>query len=138
MKFLHEENGEQVVTMLTAEFVERFETEQAALDAYITKFHGGSLEHTVVPDDFELVRAQPMAPLSARQLRLVLSRHGYLSQVEPALNAISDVSLREEALIEWEYATEYQAENPLISTMRVALGISEADMETMWREAMAL
>ncbi|WP_319530801.1 hypothetical protein [uncultured Cohaesibacter sp.] len=138
MKFLHEEGGSPTVTMLTPEFVARFDTEQEALDAYIEKFHGGSLAYTIVADDYVLVRDGPLVPLTARQLRLILSRYGYLSQVEPALNAIADVSQREEALIEWEYATEYQAENPLISTMRVALDISEADMEAMWREAMTL
>ncbi|SNY91467.1 hypothetical protein SAMN04515647_1688 [Cohaesibacter sp. ES.047] len=80
----------------------------------------------------------PLGPLSARQIRLVLNRHGYLAQVEPAIAAIPDETERNEALIEWTYASSFEPDHPLIASMRLALGISEADMETMWREAMAL
>nr|WP_321456143.1 hypothetical protein [uncultured Cohaesibacter sp.] len=74
-----------------------------------------------------------LQPLTPRQLRLTLSRHGYLSQVKPALEAIEDVQAREEALIEWGFATQYDPENPLIDQLRVTLGISKGQMDAMWR-----
>ncbi|WP_319413862.1 hypothetical protein [uncultured Cohaesibacter sp.] len=79
-----------------------------------------------------------LLPLTPRQLRLILSRYGYLSQVQPTLEALEDPQVREEALIEWEYATQYEPDNPLIEQLRLALSISEDEMDTMWRTAETL
>ncbi|SNY93499.1 hypothetical protein SAMN04515647_3796 [Cohaesibacter sp. ES.047] len=92
----------------------------------------------VLENDAFVKPEPPLTPLSSRQIRLILNRHNYLSQVEPAIKAIPDEITRNEAHIEWTYASSFDSSHPLIETMRVALGISEADMETMWREGMVL
>ncbi|WP_319496004.1 hypothetical protein [uncultured Cohaesibacter sp.] len=93
----------------------------------------------VIADPDPVIHVElPLNPLTPRQLRLILSRNGYLSQVEPVLDAIPDQQAREEALIEWAYATQYEAGNPLIEQLRAALDIPMESMETMWREAQTL
>ena len=82
--------------------------------------------------------APPLFPLTPRQLRLALSRNDYLALVKPALEAIEDQRAREEALIEWGYAARYDPGNPLIEQLRLALGITEGEMDTMWRTAQTL
>ncbi|SFP11959.1 hypothetical protein SAMN04488056_1232 [Cohaesibacter marisflavi] len=89
------------------------------------------------PTPSEIIEEE-LFPLTPRQLRLVLSRNDYLVLVEPALEAIEDQQAREEALIEWGYATQYDPGNPLIEQLRLALGISEGEMGAMWRTAQAL
>nr|WP_319513367.1 hypothetical protein [uncultured Cohaesibacter sp.] len=79
-----------------------------------------------------------LSPLTPRQLRLILSRAGYLAQVEPALEAIEDTQAREEAIIEWTYATQYEPDNPLIESIRAALSITENEMRDLWKQAEAL
>lgn len=76
--------------------------------------------------------------LSPRQIRLVLQSYGYYSQVAAAIAAIEDTDLREQAEIEWEYADYYAYGNATLEAVRVGLGISEEDMNSMWKEAEGL
>ncbi|SNY92896.1 hypothetical protein SAMN04515647_3161 [Cohaesibacter sp. ES.047] len=88
--------------------------------------------HSIAPYD---EGDEKLVALTPRQLRLALSRAGYLDLVEPALEAIEDPTERQEALIEWQYASLYQPDNPLVESIRLALGLSESETETLWRSA---
>lgn len=79
------------------------------------------------------------APLSARQLRLGLVSNGFLlSQVEAAIDAIEDQQAREVARIEWEYASTFERNHPLIEQVGSALGLMAEHIDSMWLAASTL
>lgn len=77
--------------------------------------------------------------LTARQLRLGLLSAGITpAMVEAEIEQITNETDRETAKIEWEYASEYQRDHPLIDQLGLALGLSEDDINTMWLSAATL
>lgn len=81
-----------------------------------------------------------LAPLTARQLRLgLVAAAGILpSQVDTAIAAIPDEAARAVAEIEWEYASQFERNHPLIEQVGTALGLTTEQIDTMWQAAMAL
>lgn len=81
----------------------------------------------------------PLAPLTARQLRLGLVLNGFtLAQVEATIEAIEDTQDREVARIEWEYASQFDRAHPLIEQVGTALGLTPEQIDSMWDQALAL
>lgn len=81
----------------------------------------------------------PMPKLTARQLRLGLVTNGItLSSVEATIAAIPDDTDREVAMIEWEYASEFDRGHHLILQVGTALGLTEAQIDSMWMAASTL
>ena len=80
-----------------------------------------------------------MRSLTARQLRLGLVGGGFsLSQVETAIAAIPDEQQRAVAEIEWEYASQFERDHPLIEQVGVALGLTVEQIDAMWQAALEL
>jgi hypothetical protein len=80
-----------------------------------------------------------LAPLSARQLRLGLVSNGIsLSQVEATIDAIENQQDRDVARIEWEYASQYERDHPLIDQIGAALGLTPEQIDDMWMAALEL
>lgn len=77
--------------------------------------------------------ASGLPAITARQLRLTLLAHGLLADVEAAAGALPAA-----AQIEWEYATEYQRDHPLIAQLGAALGLTAAQIDGMWAEALGV
>lgn len=79
-----------------------------------------------------------MPPVTARQLRLTLVRNGYsLSAIDAAIQALPEGPAKDEAQIEWEYATQFERLAPTLLTIAAALSISAEDIDTMWQQALA-
>ena len=80
---------------------------------------------------------QKLPTLSARQLRLALLGLGLTgAQVEAQIAALPGPdAAREAALIEWEYATTYQRDHPLVVMLGAALSLTEAQIDDAWKEA---
>jgi len=98
---------------------------------------GGVIEPYAPPTQDE-IRAV-MKNLTARQFRLGLLQAGRSpDQVEAAIAAITDEAERSKAKIEWEYASEFQRQHPLIESVSAALGLSPEDVDTLWNEALTL
>jgi hypothetical protein len=76
--------------------------------------------------------------VTMRQARLALLGIGLLDAVEPALAAIADPVERRAAEITWEYSIEVQRSNPLISALAAGLGLTEADLDNLFRSAALL
>lgn len=72
-----------------------------------------------------------------RQARLYLFNHGYLAQVESALQGLPEPQ-RTTALIEWEYASDIERTNPLVSAVAAILGWSTEQVDLFFAEASAL
>lgn len=79
----------------------------------------------------------PVPMITARQLRLALLRLGVTgAQVEAQIATIPGTDAdREAAMIEWEYATTYQRDHPLVAMLGAALGLTEAQIDAAWMEA---
>ena len=92
----------------------------------------GAIAAFVPPTAAEL-RAN-MPPLSARQIRLGLSRAGLLASVAPAIQAMPSPQ-REEADIEWEFASYFSRTHPLIGQMLTALGLTDTQVDALWEQA---
>lgn len=76
--------------------------------------------------------------VTPRQFRLAMLRAGIpLSFVETALQNLSE-PLRSEALISWEYATEFRRDNPLFALAGQLLGMTDEQVDTLFHEASKL
>lgn len=71
--------------------------------------------------------------LSPRQTRLLLLQRGMLASVEQMI-AAQDEATR----IAWEYAIEFQRNDPLLIQLATAHGLSDADIDQFFAEATAL
>lgn len=80
-----------------------------------------------------------LAPITARQLRLWLLSQGVQdANVVAEIEKIEDIKQREAARIEWEYATEYRREHPLVAQLGAALGLCEAQIDAAFVAAAKL
>lgn len=75
-------------------------------------------------------------PITRRQLRLTLVRNGVaLASVEAAIATMPDGLAKEEAQIEWADASEFRRQHPTLLLIAASLGLSETQVDAMWREA---
>jgi hypothetical protein len=101
------------------------------------------LEPTII--ESEWVRTWSIQPkpviiptvVTMRQARLALLKQNLLSQVEAALTSLPSPE-KEEALIEWEYATEVQRESPLVQSLATGLGLNETSLDDLFKLAASL
>jgi len=98
-------------------------------------------DHDVVPfvePTIEKKRAG-FAPISPRQLRLALVRSGTsLAAVYSAIDALPAGPARDEAEIEWEYATSFTRLAPALLVIAGALGLSAEAVDDLWATALAI
>jgi hypothetical protein len=73
------------------------------------------------------------SPVTTRQAKLALLAAGLLDRAEAAAHQAGRA-----AQIEWEYATEYQRDNPLIGAIGEKLGLTEEQIDDLFRDAAAL
>ncbi|WP_422102017.1 hypothetical protein [Vreelandella sp.] len=83
----------------------------------------------------QLERWRASAAITPRQARLVLAKHGLLTSVTDAISAIEDEQQRQVAEIEWEYATSIERAAPWVNVLYGALGLSQEDVDELFREA---
>lgn len=77
--------------------------------------------------------------ISARQIRLWLVQHGFqLSQIDNAIEAIPDPTIRETVKIEWEYAPYVERHHPWLIPLAQSLGLSNAQVDQAFTEAAQL
>lgn len=77
--------------------------------------------------------------ISARQVRLWLLNNSIpLSQVDSAINTISDELLREKTRVEWEYAPYIERNHPLIESLAQYLGLSSEQIDQGFIDASQL
>lgn len=77
-----------------------------------------------------------LPPITKRQLRLTLVRNGIaLSTVETAIASMPEGLPKEEARIEWADASTFNRNHPTLLLIAVVLGLTEEQVDAMWREA---
>lgn len=78
------------------------------------------------------------APITKRQLRLTLVRNGIsLATVDAAIASMPEGIEKQEAQIEWDDASTFNRIHPTLLLIASALGLTEAQVDAMWREAVA-
>jgi len=71
--------------------------------------------------------------VSPRQIRQALSAAGLRAQIEAAV-AVSDQDTKDW----WEFATAFERNHPMITTMATALGIADTQVDILFTEAAKL
>ncbi len=80
-----------------------------------------------------------LPPLTARQLRLGLIAAGIsLASVEATIAGIEDATDREIAQVEWEYASQFQRDHPLIEQVGTALELTPEQIDAAWLAAVEM
>lgn len=112
------------------------DVEQHGRDLYTQALEGTVAPY--VPPTAEESRALS-PPITRRQLRLALVRNGIsLTMVEATIAAIPDQQERDEATIEWADASSFERLHPLVLSVGSSLGLSEAQIDTMWTQAQVI
>ncbi|MGI8397810.1 hypothetical protein ACRYWZ_15665 [Agrobacterium deltaense] len=100
----------------------------------------GYAEELLADDDPEVIaflNPEPEPePITRRQLRLTLVRNGIsLAGVEDAIASMPDGLEKEEAQIEWADAGTFNRNHKTLLLIAAALGLTEAQIDAMWAEA---
>jgi hypothetical protein len=91
----------------------------------------------------EIAVLPPVSPppvptvVTMRQARLALLQTGRLEQVNSAIATMPGVD-GEAARIEWEFSSTVERNRPLVQGLRPSLGLSEADLDDLFRLAATL
>lgn len=84
--------------------------------------------------------APPVVPaaVTMRQARLALLGAGLLDDVDTAIASIPDETTRRAAQIEWEFSNEVQRNNSFTALLGAGLGLSSAQMDALFIQAVTL
>jgi predicted component of type VI protein secretion system len=96
------------------------------------------VERDATQSEIDEINSRPLvafapASVSPRQARLALNAAGLLDAVETAIAA----SPREVQLA-WEYSVSVQRDDPTLAAMAAQLGLTEQQMDDLFRQAAAL
>ena len=78
------------------------------------------------------------AQITMRQTRLELLNIGKLNDVDAALASIPNEHQRLSAQIEWEYSAIVERTAPLVQSLTPTLGLTDAEMDDLFRRAVLL
>jgi hypothetical protein len=117
----------------TVEFLSRENAESYAVSVGLIASDVVELERNI-----EQEISSNLPPITARQIRLQLVIEGVsLAQIDAALDQLPSPD-KELAKIEWEYANEFDYNNPLIHQVAAMLGLNSESLQQFWQEAMSL
>ena len=81
----------------------------------------------------------PVPALTRRQFRLALVANGYsLADIETLIAQIEDDMQRQIIQIEWQDATVFEQNNSSLLTMAALMGLSSAQIDELWAQALTL
>lgn len=92
----------------------------------------------VLPPDMVIEPSDPITPavpaiVTMRQARLALLQTGMLAQVNTAVAAADEATK-----ITWEFSSEVQRNNALVSTLAAALSLTDAQLDDLFTLAATL
>ena len=91
-----------------------------------------------VPEPADPLPVVVPAAVTMRQARLALLGAGLLDDIAPAIAAIPDATTRRAAEIEWEFSNELQRTNTFVGLLGAALGLSPAQVDSLFIQAAGL
>lgn len=97
------------------------------------------LEAQIAAASADAVDANGFPVLTAVQVRIALRQAGITAaMVDAVIAAIPDEVQRDVATAYWEYATQLHRNHPLIAHVAAALGLTDDQVDAMWRAAAAI
>jgi hypothetical protein len=103
--------------------------DEAMVDAYTAEIAALAAEY----------EPPPLPVLTPRQLRLMLLQIGMdEAEITASIEAIEDAGARAAALIEWNWATRYERDHPLVAQLAAALEFEPAELDALWSYASQL
>jgi len=89
-------------------------------------------EEIIAVEEEEPGEVPPIMPISSRQIRLQLFSLGITeAMIVEALGSLESPT-KEIALIEWEYAVEFDRYNPLVGMVGQMLEWTESQLDDLW------
>ena len=90
-------------------------------------------------EEYELNREQLELPaISARQIRLALLSYGITEDmIQTSLNTLEEPD-KSAALIEWNHATSFERNHPLVPNVAASLGWNTDQINRLWQYAYTL
>ncbi len=85
------------------------------------------------PEQRENYVTNSLRTLTRRQFKLTLHQYGMLSTIEQKIASVPDANLRTLLQIEYEEATEFNRTSSSVLAMIQILGLSTAQVNTMWQ-----
>lgn len=123
--------GEDVVYSAQAGDVE--EHGQELWENGLAGEYGPIAAYVPPPEPSPEEKREAMPYLTARQLRLGLLSLGKLSDVPTAISALPSPE-KEQAEIEWQYASEFRRLHPLIVQLIPILGLTDEQVDAVWEQ----
>ncbi len=120
------------------------EEAQAHVDTFREDYPSGFVyEGSYAPElwvEGEMVSTKPLPPrnvttISAAALRKILLLQGKLDAVNTALPAIPDETQRKLSQIDWEFSQNYSKDNPNLTALFAAAGMSPVDVDQLFHDA---
>lgn len=98
---------------------------------------GASTVEDATEADMPVVKPPVPAQVTMRQARLALLQAGKLSAVDTAIAALPSPQ-KEAAQIEWEFSSAVDRDRPFVKTLGPMLGLTEDQLDDLFRLAITL
>lgn len=89
------------------------------------------------PDPADPIVIPIPTEVSMRQARLALFQQGKLSLIQPLIDAMTDPQ-KTATQISWDYATIVKRDDDLVKALSAQLGLTDADLDTLFTLASTL
>ncbi|OTG82337.1 hypothetical protein [Acinetobacter sp. ANC 4648] len=89
-------------------------------------------------EEKEAIRLAAFKPITRRQFKLTLLEFGILTQIEQAIDAIEDVTMRMRIQIEYTEAITFERASDAILYMSQLINLNTNQVDEMWVHALSL
>ena len=87
----------------------------------------------------EEIKQSKLKPLTRRQFRMVLVLNGYdLDEIKAQILAIENIQTRQLTLVEWEDGNTFERTSSSLGMMANLLGLTDDQVNAMWKQALTL
>lgn len=107
--------------------------EEAVIDTAVLNTIDGVVELT-----YRIEQLPPPSSISRRQAKQQLLLDGLLANVQPTIDSIADTTERGMVQIYWDDAQEFERDHPQLINLSYALGLADAQIDSMFKAASQL
>ncbi|WP_425917547.1 hypothetical protein [Acinetobacter sp. TSRC1-2] len=89
-------------------------------------------------EEKQFLKRRSLPKLTKRKFQLYMLDHGFLDDVENAIDAIEDSTQRRRMQIEYSSSDDFERLSPAVAYMSDLLGWTDEQIDTMWEQALML